>query len=414
MTNTPKFSKLEAPKEGQPIGYENGELKVPDVPVIPVIRGDGTGRDIMKASKPVLSAAVKQAYKGKRDIVWLDIQAGDDAQEKYGELLPEDTLEALRYYRVGLKGPLTTPIGGGFRSLNVALRMILDLYACVRPCRYIPGIPSPVKHPERVNMIIFREATEDVYAGIEWKSETPEAQKVISFLNKEMGCKLREDTGVGIKPITPFKSKRLMKKAVQHALANNLSSVAIMHKGNIMKYTEGSFRDWCYEEAKENFGKQIVLEGESASPNGKIMIKDRIADSMFQQVLTRADEYQVVVTPNLNGDFLADAVAAQIGGLGVAPSGNIGDGFALFEATHGTAPKYADKDVINPSAVILSGAEMLRFMGWKEAAELVYQGITKAIQAKKVTYDLERLMEGATKVKCSEFGEIVVQYIQQA
>lgn len=411
----PKFDKLEVPKEGARIEIKDGKLIVPDNPIIPVIRGDGTGRDIMRAAKRVLTAAVEKAYKGRKTIVWLDIQAGEDAMAKYGELLPQDTLKALEYYIVGLKGPLTTPVGGGFRSLNVALRQTLDLYACIRPCQYIPGIPSPVKHPEKVNMVIFREATEDVYAGIEWRMGTEEARKVIEFLRKELGIKLREDSGIGLKPISEFCTKRLVRKAIQYALANGRKSVTFMHKGNIMKYTEGAFRDWGYEVAREEFGDVTVTEDEvtkkydGKAPEGKIVVKDRIADSMFQQVLTRPEEYDVIATPNLNGDFIADAIAAQIGGLGVAPSGNIGDFHALFEATHGTAPKYADKDVINPSAVILSGVEMLKYLGWKEAADLVVKAIAETIRQKKVTYDLERLMEGATKVKCSEFGELIVQ-----
>lgn len=412
---TPKFDKLEVPKEGARIEIKDGKLVVPDNPIIPVIRGDGTGRDIMRASKRVLTAAVEKAYKGKKQIVWLDIQAGEDAMAKYGELLPQDTLRALEHYIVGLKGPLTTPVGGGFRSLNVTLRQTLDLYACVRPCQYIPGIPSPVKHPEKVNMVIFREATEDVYAGIEWPMGTKEVKKLIEFLKEELGVQVREDSGIGIKPISAFCTKRLVRKAIQYALANGRQSVTFMHKGNIMKYTEGAFRDWGYEVAREEFGDVTLTEGEvwkrydGRVPEGKVVVKDRIADSMFQQVLTRPDEYDVIATPNLNGDFIADAIAAQIGGLGVAPSGNIGDFHALFEATHGTAPKYADKDVVNPSAVILSGVEMLRYLGWKEAADLVVKAVAETIRQKKVTYDLERLMEGAVKVKCSEFGELIVQ-----
>jgi len=415
----PKFEKLEIPKEGARIRIENGKLVIPDHPIIPVIRGDGTGRDIMRATKRVLSAAVEKAYKGKKAIVWFDIQAGEDAMEKYGELLPKDTLQALESFIVGLKGPLTTPVGGGFRSLNVALRQKLDLYACIRPCQYIDGIPSPVKHPERVDMIIFREATEDVYAGIEWPKGSEEARKVIAFFRERMGVTGREDSGVGVKPVSEFGSKRLVRKAIQYALANRRRSVTLVHKGNIMKYTEGAFRDWGYEVAREEFGGVTVTEEEVTKkhngrvPEGKLLIKDRIADSMFQQILTRPDEYDVIATLNLNGDYLADAIAAQIGGLGLAPSGNIGDFHALFEATHGTAPKYADKDVINPSAVILSGVEMLRYLGWREAADLTIKGIAFTIRQKKVTYDLERLMEGATKVKCSEFGDLIVKNMDE-
>ncbi len=408
-----KFDKLTVPEGGARIEIVENALKVPDNPIIPVIRGDGTGRDIMKAAKRVLSAAVEKAYGGKRRIVWFDIQAGEDAMEKYQELLPEDTLKALRYFVVGLKGPLTTPVGGGFRSINVALRQILDLYACIRPCQYIPGVPSPVKRPEKVNMVIFREATEDVYSGIEWRQGTPEAKKVIDFLNTQMNLKspVREDSGIGVKPISIFNTKRLVRKAIQYAIANGRRSVTFMHKGNIMKFTEGAFRDWGYEVAQEEFASVTVREDQipPEGPGDKIVVKDRIADSMFQQVLTRPDEYEVIATSNLNGDYIADAVAAQIGGLGLAPSGNIGDFHALFEATHGSAPKYADKDVINPSAVILSGVEMLRYLGWKEAGELTIKAIAQTIMQKTVTYDLERLMEGAKKVRCSEFGDLIIE-----
>jgi isocitrate dehydrogenase len=409
----PKFSKLTVPEGGAKIDISGNRLVIPDNPIIPVIRGDGTGRDIMKASKRVLSTAVEKAYKGKKKIVWFDVQAGEDAMEKYNELLPEDTVTALRYYVVSLKGPLTTPVGGGFRSINVALRQILDLYACVRPCQYIPGIPSPVKRPEKVNMVVFREATEDVYSGIEWQQGTPEAKKVIDFLNSQMNLKspIRADSGIGVKPISVFNTKRLVRKAIQYAIQNHRNSVTFMHKGNIMKFTEGAFRDWGYELGREEFADITIREDDipAAGPGDKIVLKDRIADSIFQQILTRPDEYEVIATPNLNGDYVADAIAAQIGGLGVAPSGNIGDFHALFEATHGSAPKYADKDVINPSAVILSGVEMLRYLGWTEAAELTIKGIAETIRRKTVTYDLERLMEGAKKVGCSEFGDLVIE-----
>lgn len=410
---TPTFSRLTVPAGGAKIEISGNKLVIPDNPIIPVIRGDGTGRDIMKASKRVLSAAVEKAYKGQKKIVWFDVQAGEDAMEKYNELLPEDTVTALRYYVVSLKGPLTTPVGGGFRSINVALRQILDLYACVRPCQYIPGIPSPVKHPEKVNMVVFREATEDVYSGIEWQQGTPEAKKVIDFLNSQMNLKspIRADSGIGVKPISVFNTKRLVRKAIQYAIQNRRKSVTFMHKGNIMKFTEGAFRDWGYELGREEFGSITIREEDipDSGPGDKIVLKDRIADSIFQQILTRPDEYEVIATPNLNGDYVADAIAAQIGGLGVAPSGNIGDYHALFEATHGSAPKYADKDVINPSAVILSGVEMLRYLGWTEAAELTIKGIAETIRRKTVTYDLERLMEGAKKVRCSEFGDLVIE-----
>lgn len=418
MANIPKFDKLTAPEGGAKIEIVETTLKIPDNPIIPVIRGDGTGRDIMKASKRVLSAAVEKAYKGKRKIIWFDVQAGEDGMEKYHELLPEDTVKALRYFIVSLKGPLTTPVGGGFRSINVALRQILDLYACVRPCRYIPGIPSPVKRPEKVNMIVFREATEDVYSGIEWQQGTSEVKKIIDFINSQMDLKspIREDSGIGVKPISVFNSKRLVRKAVQYAIANNCTSVTFMHKGNIMKFTEGAFRDWGYEVAQEEFAAATIREDRipPEGPGNKVVIKDRIADSMFQQILTRPDEYEVIATSNLNGDFIADAIAAQIGGLGLAPSGNIGDFHALFEATHGSAPKYADKDVINPSAVIFSGVEMLRYLGWKEAGELTVKAVAETIKQKTVTYDLERLMEGAKKVRCSEFGDLIIENMDKA
>jgi len=413
VVGVPKFDKLTVPQGGARIEIAENALKIPDNPIIPVIRGDGTGRDIMKASKRVLSAGVDKAYGGKRKIVWFDIQAGEDAVEKYNELLPRDTVEALRYFVVSLKGPLTTPVGGGFRSINVALRQILDLYACVRPCRYIPGLPSPVKRPELVNMVIYREATEDVYSGIEWQEGTPEAKRLIDFLNTRMDLKnpIREDSGIGVKPISIFNSKRLVRKAIRYAVAEGRKSVTFMHKGNIMKYTEGAFRDWGYELAREEFGAITVREEDvpAAGARDKIVMKDRIADSMFQQIVTRPDEYEVIATTNLNGDFIADAVAAQIGGLGVAPSGNIGDFHALFEATHGSAPKYADKDVINPSAVILSGVEMLRYMGWREAGDMILKAVAETIRRKTVTYDLERLMEGAKKVRCSEFGDLIIE-----
>ena len=412
---TPTFSKLTVPAGGAKIAISGNRLVVPDNPIIPVIRGDGTGRDIMKASKRVLSAAVEKTYKGKKKIVWFDVQAGEDAMEKYHELLPEDTVTALRHYVVSLKGPLTTPVGGGFRSINVALRQILDLYACVRPCQYIPGIPSPVKHPEKVNMVVFREATEDVYAGIEWQQGTPEAKKIIDFLNSQMNLKnpIRADSGIGVKPISVFNSKRLTRKAIQYAIQNHRKSVTFMHKGNIMKFTEGAFRDWGYELGREEFGSLTIREDDipAAGPGDKIVLKDRIADSIFQQILTRPDEYEVIATPNLNGDYLSDALAAQVGGIGIAPGGNINyvTGHAIFEATHGTAPKYADQDKVNPGSVVLSGVMMLEHMGWGEAAALIVKGLEKSIANKTVTYDFARLMEGAREVKCSEFGDLVIK-----
>jgi len=410
-----KFNKITPPAEGEKIEIVKDKLQVPESPIIPVIEGDGVGRDILKASRRVLDAAVQKAFDGKRKIVWFDVYAGEKAQAKYGELLPQDTLKAIKHYIVALKGPLTTPIGGGFRSLNVTLRQVLNLYACVRPLRYFEGVPSPVKHPENMKIIIFRENTEDVYAGIEWQKGTKEVKKVITWLNKTMKTKIRSDSGIGIKPISVTGTKRLVRKAIRYAIENNRKSVTLVHKGNIMKYTEGAFREWGYDVALKEFRDKVITEAELEKdynwqvPSGKIVIKDRIADSMFQQILTRADEYEVVATPNLNGDYLSDACAAQIGGLGMAPGANIGDFVALFEATHGTAPKYTDKDMINPTSVILSGCMMLEYMGWREAAELIYKGIQETIKQKRVTYDLERLMEGATKVRTSEFGTAIIE-----
>jgi isocitrate dehydrogenase len=465
------YSGVAVPSDGQPIEYTGKAFRVPDRPVIPFIEGDGTGRDIWKASRRVFDAAVEKAYGGKRKISWLEVYAGEKAFNQFKEWLPQDTVDAIRDFRVGIKGPLTTPVGGGIRSLNVTLRQVLDLYACVRPVRYFEGVPSPVKNPERMNVVIFRENTEDVYAGIEWKSGTPEVKKLIDFLNNEMmkgtSKRVREDSGVGIKPISPTGTKRLVRRAIEHAIENNRKVVTLVHKGNIMKFTEGAFRDWGYELAAEEFRPQIVTERESwildnkdkdgtlsveknaemiepgldqatqqfrneiyaevkkvldsiYTTHGrgqwkqKIMVNDRIADSVFQQVLTRADEYQVFATPNLNGDYLSDACAAQVGGLGIAPGANIGDGYGVFEATHGTAPKYADKDVINPSSVMLSGVMMFDFLGWKEAAKLIEDGIARTIQQKKVTYDLERLLPGAKKLKTSEFAGAIIENMQAA
>jgi isocitrate dehydrogenase len=407
--------KMLTPPDGERITIVDGKLQFPDKPIIPVIEGDGIGRDIMKATRRVLDAAVEKAYGGKKKIVWFDVYAGEAANEKYKEWLPEDTTEAIRDYIVALKGPLTTPIGGGFRSLNVSLRQILDLYACVRPVKYYAGVPSPVKAPEKMNIVIYRENTEDVYAGIEYRSGTDEANKVRSFLVDEMGANIRELSGLGIKPISSFGTKRLVAKGIQHAVDNGLKSVTLMHKGNIMKFTEGAFKDWGYEVAKEQFGDVTITEDElwdkfdGKQPEDKIVIKDRIADSIFQQILTRTDEYDVICTPNLNGDYISDAAAAQVGGLGMAAGANIGDYIALFEATHGTAPKYADKDMVNPSSVILSGVMMLQYMGWNEAADLVEKSIETTIRKKTVTYDLERQMEGATKLKTSEYGTALIE-----
>ncbi|MBZ0135455.1 MAG: isocitrate dehydrogenase (NADP(+)) [Planctomycetes bacterium] len=421
MTTAPKFKDLKAPAEGERITFKDGEPVVPDQPIVPFIEGDGIGRDIWKASVRVFDAAVEKAYGGKRKIHWFEVYAGEKSNDKYGTWLPDDTNEAIKHFGVAIKGPLTTPVGGGIRSLNVALRQIHDLYSCVRPVRYFDGVPSPMKKPEDVNMVIFRENTEDVYSGVEWRAETPEAKKVIGFLNDMLsadpatkGKKILEASGVGIKPVSKFRSQRHMRRAVKYALKQKLPSVTIVHKGNIMKYTEGAFRDWCYELATTEFRDQVVTEDEvwekhdGKAPAGKLVIKDRIADSVFQQILLRPAEYSVLCTMNLNGDYLSDAAAAQVGGLGLAPGANIGDSAAIFEATHGTAPKYADKNVINPSAVINSGVMMFEYMGWDEARDLILKGLEKAITDKQVTYDLERQIEGATKLGTKEFGDAII------
>jgi isocitrate dehydrogenase len=459
------YNGVPVPVSGDAISYSGGKYHIPNNPVIPFIEGDGTGRDIWKASVRVFDAAVEKAYGGKRRVAWYEVFAGEKAKAKFNNWLPDDTISAIRQFRIAIKGPLTTPVGGGIRSLNVALRQILDLYACVRPVKYYKGTPSPVKHPERMDIVIYRENTEDVYAGIEWEQGTPEAAKLIEFLNKDMlkgGKKqVRLDSGVGIKPISITGTKRLVRMAIQFALASGRKSVTLVHKGNIQKFTEGAFRKWGYEVATEEFRDQVITERESwiidnkdKNPNlsveanaelvepglefatddfrqsvyrevksvldsisashgkgawkKKLMINDRIADSIFQQIVTRADEYSVLATPNLNGDYISDACAAQVGGLGIAPGANIGDGFAIFEATHGTAPKYADKDVINPGSVILSGVMMFRFLQWAEAADLIEHGIEKTIEKKTVTYDFERLMEGATKVSTSAFADNLI------
>jgi isocitrate dehydrogenase len=459
------YNGVSVPGNGARITYTNGRYHVPDHPIIPFIEGDGTGRDIWKASTRVFDAAVEKAYQGKRRVAWFEIFAGEKAFAKFKNWLPEDSIQAVREFRVAIKGPLTTPVGGGIRSLNVALRQILDLYACVRPVRYYKGTPSPVKHPERMDVVIFRENTEDVYAGIEWEEGTADAARLIEFINKDMlkgGKKqIRLDSGVGIKPISVTGTKRLVRMAIQHALENGRKTVTLVHKGNIQKFTEGAFRKWGYELATQEFRDKVVTERESwiidnkdrhsnmsvednanaiepglefasedfrksvykevrevldaiykTHGNGawkqKLMINDRIADSIFQQVVTRADEYSVLATPNLNGDYISDACAAQVGGLGIAPGANIGDGYAIFEATHGTAPKYADKDVINPGSVILSGVMMFRFLGWNEAAELIERGMETTIEQKKVTYDFERMLQDATKVKTSEFAGHII------
>ena len=410
-----ELDQLIVPTEGERIEFTNGQLVVPNEPIIPVIEGDGIGRDIMKATRNVVDTAVQTAYNGDKRIVWFDVYAGENAMAKYNEWLPQDTFDAIEYFRVALKGPLTTPVGGGFRSLNVTLRQVLELYACVRPVRYFQGVPAPVTHPEKMDVVIFRENTEDVYAGIEWEQGTPEVKKVIELLRSEMGVEIREDSGVGIKPISIFGTKRLARMAIQYAIDHGRRSVTFVHKGNIMKFTEGAFCAWGYELAKEEFAEQTITEDElyddydGKCPEGKIIVNDRIADSMLQQILTRTDEYDVIVTPNLNGDYLSDAAAAQVGGIGMAPGGNLSDEVALFEATHGTAPKYTDQDVVNPGSLILSAVMMLEHIGWQAAADLIITGLEKTILQKRVTYDLERLMEGATKVRTSEFGAAIIE-----
>ncbi|WP_019640321.1 NADP-dependent isocitrate dehydrogenase [Paenibacillus fonticola] len=427
-----KLEKFDLPTEGQKIEIQNGKLQVPNNPVIPFIEGDGTGRDIWKASKRVLDAAVEKAYGGDKKIAWYEVFAGEKAYNTYGEWLPADTLTAIREYIVAIKGPLTTPIGGGIRSLNVALRQELDLYVCLRPVRYFDGVPSPVKRPDLVDMVIFRENTEDIYAGIEYQEGSEEVKKVISFLQNEMGVsKIRfpETSGIGIKPVSSEGSKRLVRAAVEYAINHGRKSVTLVHKGNIMKFTEGAFKNWGYEVAEEEFGDKVFtwaqydrIKEESgteaankaqqeAQDSGKIIIKDAIADIALQQVLTRPTDFDVIATLNLNGDYLSDALAAQVGGIGIAPGANINyvTGHAIFEATHGTAPKYADLDVVNPGSVILSGVMLLEHLGWQEAADLIYKGLETSINNKTVTYDFARLMEGATEVKCSEFANEVIK-----
>ena len=406
----PTFKDLTPPPDGTAVTKKDGRLVVPDDPIIPFIEGDGTGPDIWRASVRVFDAAVRTAYDGKKRIVWFEVFAGDKAKAKTGEWLPVDTLEAAKAYRVAIKGPLTTPVGRGIRSLNVSIRQLLDLYACVRPVRYIEGTPSPVKHPERMDLIIFRENTEDVYSGIEWECGSPQATRLIEFLSTELGKRVRSDSGIGIKPISRTGSQRLVRMAVAHAIEHQRKSVTLVHKGNIMKFTEGAFRDWGYALAKAEFGDQTVPEEELTDEvdDGRIVIKDRIADSMLQQILTRTRDYDVVATTNLNGDYISDACAAQVGGLGLAPGANIGEEVGFFEATHGTAPKYADRDVINPSSLILSGSMMFDYLGWGEASRLVEDAVGRTIQQKKVTYDLERLMEGATRLKTSEYADAII------
>ena len=402
--------------DGEKIQYnQDGKLNVPGQPIIPYIEGDGVGPDIWKASVRVFDAAVKKCYGAKKKIHWLEVYAGEKAFQLKKEWAPEETIEAIREYKVGIKGPLTTPVAEGIRSINVLLRQKLDLYACIRPVKYISGTPSPLKHPEKVDMVVFRENTEDLYTGIEWKEGSEEALRLRAFLEREMGKKIREDSGIGIKPISRFGTKRLVRMAIQYALTHGRRSVTIIHKGNIMKFTEGAFRDWGYEVGKEEFREKVLLEREWGDqkvtnlPEGKILLKDRIADAMFQQILLRPEEYDVLAMPNLNGDYMSDALAAQVGGLGLAPGANIGDQAAVFEATHGTAPKYTNQDVINPGSLILSGAMMFDYLDWVEVGQKIKKALEKTILEKIVTYDLARQMRGAKKVKCSEFAFAIIE-----
>jgi isocitrate dehydrogenase len=409
----PKHARV--PHGGEPIVFADGALEVPARPIIPFIEGDGMGPDIWAAAVRVFDGAVRAAYGEDRAIAWMEVYAGEKAQQLTGEWLPQETLDAVRDYAVAIKGPLTTPVGGGIRSLNVTLRQKLDLYACVRPSRWIRGTPSPVREPDKLDVVIYRENTEDVYSGIEWEAGSPGAEKVRSFLNDEMGCAVREHSGIGVKPISEFGTKRLVRMCIRDAIRAGRKSVTLVHKGNIMKFTEGAFREWGYEVARDEFGDQTITETELWSahdgkqPEGKVVIKDRIADAMFQQILLRPSEYDFIALPNLNGDYLSDACAAQVGGLGMAPGANIGDGVALFEATHGTAPKYAGLDKVNPTSLILSGVMMFEYMGWAEAAQSVLDGIERTVGEKYVTYDLERQMDGATLAKTSQFGDRIIE-----
>lgn len=410
----PTYKNLKTPTEGTSITLVDGKLNVPMNPIIPFIEGDGIGPDIWRAAQHVFDSAVQKAYGGQRKISWFEVYAGEKAFSNFNEWLPNDTLEAIKHHLVSIKGPLTTPVGGGIRSLNVALRQKLDLYACVRPVRYFDGVPSPVKQPENVDMIIFRENSEDIYAGIEYEAGTAANAKLIKFLQEEMGAtsiRFPETSGIGIKPISKEGTSRLVRAAIKYAIAEGKPSVTLVHKGNIMKFTEGGFRDWGYELAKEEFGAVEIDGGPWCKlPNG-LIIKDVIADAFLQQILTRPKEYGVIATMNLNGDYISDALAAQVGGIGIAPGANINydTGMSIFEATHGTAPKYAGQDKVNPGSVILSGEMMFRYMGWREAADLIIQSLDKTISQKRVTYDFERLMEGATLLKCSEFGQAMVE-----
>lgn len=413
----PRYKKIKLPTEGERITIQGDNLVIPEQPIIPFIEGDGTGPDIWNASKLVFDAAVKKAYKGKRKLVWMEVYAGEKAVKVYGknQWLPQETIDAIKEFVVAIKGPLTTPVGGGIRSLNVALRQELDLYACVRPVKYYSGTPSPVKRPQDLDVVIFRENTEDVYMGVEFKAESKEAVSLIKYINKKFDKNIRTASGIGIKPISKFGTERLVKKAIEFAIENKRKSVTLVHKGNIMKFTEGAFKEWGYETAKKFFANETISEDElwksynGKMPEGKILIKDRIADSIFQQVLLRPDEYDVLATPNLNGDYLSDACAAQVGGLGIAPGANMSYHNAVFEATHGTAPKYAGLDKINPGSVILSGVMLLEYLGWKEAAVMIEKAITKTIKSKVVTYDFARLLKGAKEVKCSTFAKEIVK-----
>jgi len=408
------YQHAHVPGEGERITKENGKLRVPDRPIVPYIEGDGIGPDITRAMLHVIDGAVERAYAGKRRIAWMETYAGEKAHEVTGAYMPDETLQVIRDHRVAIKGPLTTPVGGGYRSLNVALRQKLGLFACVRPVRYYDGTPSPLKHPERTDIVIFRENMEDTYKGIEWEAGTPEADKVREFVNREFGTDLTPDTGIGLKPISERNSKNLIRKAIQYALEHKRHTVTLMHKGNIMKFTEGAFRKWGYELAAAEFADTVIPEDvlweeyDGKRPEGKVLLNDRIADITFQHVLLRPTEYSVIATPNLNGDYVSDALAAQVGGMGMAPGANMSDEVALFEATHGTAPKYADQDKVNPSSLILSAGMMLAHMGWGEAAELVDKALHATVRNKTVTYDLARQMEGATTLPTSRFGEALV------
>src|SRR5438309_2455817 len=417
MWMTASYNGLPVPANGARITYSNERYQVPDHPIVPFIEGDGTGRDIWRASVRVLDAAVDKEFGGKKKIAWAEVYAGEKAKTMFDTWLPDETLEAFKKYHVGIKGPLTTPVGGGIRSLNVAIRQMLDLYVCLRPVRYFKGVPSPVKAPEKVDMVIFRENTEDIYAGIEWAAESPEAKKVIAFLQGEMGVKkirFPATSGIGIKPVSREGSERLIRAALDYVVRHKRKSVTLVHKGNIMKFTEGAFRDWGYAVAKREFGATEIDGGPWCRlPNG-VVIKDAIADITLQQVLTRPEDFDVIATPNLNGDYLSDALAAQVGGIGIAPGGNINyvTGHAVFEATHGTAPKYANQDKVNPGSVVLSGVMMLEYMGWQEAGDMIIKALGDTIGAKTVTYDFARLMDGATKVKCSEFASEMIKHMK--